>query len=913
MTQDSFGLYRNRMRLALTPLPLCLAWAAPAVAQSDAATTSVQDDAQTTDIIVTGVRASLQSAQARKRNSDEIVDSIVAEDIGKLPDRNVAEALQRVAGIQIQRSYGEGSSVAIRGLTQVRTELNGRDIFTASDTDQLNLEDVPAELLAGVDVYKNPSADQIEGQLSGVINFRTRKPFDFSGFKAAASITNNYYDLVRKSGPSGSVLLSDRWDTGIGEIGLLIDVAYQKAYFRDDQISTEPFYTLNQDRDADGNFINPDDAAVAAALGRSGIATTIPHGGGLNKNSGNRRRFGLDVALQWKPSDTLTVTGEVFRNNYKFNIRGNAFFATTGDAPITPAPGADFEFSDNGDFLSGTWQDVPLGSYASLTTRRSTTTDYSLNARWTPTSNLEITADGQYIRSNTRTANQIVITNGPSTTFYQDVSGAVPSFGTVPATDTSDPSLFTHNGYLDNFSRSRGTEKSGRLDIKYSFDDSILQSLRAGFRYADRQAGTRTTGYRYTSVNGRGDYVPYSLSDIFRGKADVFDSVITFPLDTIGNYDETLAAFGIDGPPEYLPSGSNAQSQQTYAGYIAAFFDARPLSVPVDGNIGVRIVKTSLDVSGFYQQVPQIIAPDGSSMTGPPEFNQITFSDSYTKVLPSLNFRVHLRDNLQLRLAASANLARPSFGQLNPSLTLTEPGPAQQNEIHTASGGNPFLKPMTSRNFDASLEWYFDRTGYIAVAGFYKRIKGFIQTAISPRDITFPSGDTYTYQVTSYTNADTATVKGAELSYQQFFDFLPGPLNGLGMQANFTYVDSEAPSPAISGPAIQVPLEQLSKYSYNIVGIYEKGGFSLRTAYNWRSKFVETTSGVGTGNLPIFVRPFGQLDASMTYAVTPQFTLGMDARNITNARKDSYFGLSTRPRTATISDRRLSVTARLTY
>ena len=167
--------------------------------------------------------------------------------------------------------------------------------------------------------------------------------------------------------------------------------------------------------------------------------------------------------------------------------------------------------------------------------------------------------------------------------------------------------------------------------------------------------------------------------------------------------------------------------------------------------------------------------------------------------------------------------------------------------------------------------------------------------------------------MTSYTNADTATVKGAELSYQQFFDFLPGPLNGLGMQANFTYVDSEAPSPAISGPAIQVPLEQLSKYSYNIVGIYEKGGFSLRTAYNWRSKFVETTSGVGTGNLPIFVRPFGQLDASMTYAVTPQFTLGMDARNITNARKDSYFGLSTRPRTATISDRRLSVTARLTY
>ncbi len=337
------------------------------------------------------------------------------------------------------------------------------------------------------------------------------------------------------------------------------------------------------------------------------------------------------------------------------------------------------------------------------------------------------------------------------------------------------------------------------------------------------------------------------------------------------------------------------------------------MSVPVDGNIGVRVVRTDLGVSGFYQQVPQIIAPDGSSMTGPPQFNQIAFSDSYTKILPSLNLRVHLRDNLQLRLAASANMARPTFGQLNPSLTITEPGPAQQNEIHTASGGNPFLRPMTSRNFDASLEWYFNRTGYVSVAGFYKRIKGYIQTAITPRDITFPSGNTYTYQVTSYTNADTATVKGAELSYQQFFDFLPGPFDGLGMQANFTYVDSQAPSPAISGPAIQVPLEQLSKYSYNLVGIYEKGGFSLRAAYNWRSKFVETTAGVGTGNLPIFVEPFGQLDASMNYTVTPNFMIGMDVRNITNSRKNSYFGLDTRPRTATISDRRLSVTARITY
>ena len=223
--------------LAAVPLPLALIWSAPAAAQTAGTTANDQQatDASTTtppatdaptdgtsapaEIVVSGFRASLQSAENIKRDSSQIVDSIVASDIGKLPDRNIAEALQRVAGIQIQRNYGEGSSVAIRGLTQVRTELNGRDIFTAGDDNGLNLEDIPAELLAGIDVYKNPSADQIEGQLAGVINIRTRKPFDFSGFKIAASATNNYYDLTKKSGPSGSLLVSDRWNTGIGEIG----------------------------------------------------------------------------------------------------------------------------------------------------------------------------------------------------------------------------------------------------------------------------------------------------------------------------------------------------------------------------------------------------------------------------------------------------------------------------------------------------------------------------------------------------------------------------------------------------------------------------------------------------------------------------------------------------------------------
>ncbi|WP_279606585.1 TonB-dependent receptor [Sphingobium yanoikuyae] len=363
-------------------------------------------------IVVTGVRASLSSAQSIKRNSDVIVDSIVAEDIGKLPDRNVAEALQRITGIQVQRQYGEGSSVAIRGLTQVRTELNGRDIFTASGANQLNLEDIPSELLSGIDVYKNPSADLIEDQLSGTINFRTRKPFDFDGLKVAATATQSYFDLTDKFKPSASLMVSDRWDTGIGEIGILASVSFQKTAFRQDTISTEPFYTLDP--------TNATDAEVLASLGRTGQTTTLPHGTGIGEVYGDRRRLGTDVALQWRPSDTLELTAEVFRSDYKFRFDDYSFFAYSSGSAIIPQPGAAFTYADNGDFESGTFIDVPVGNNTSAQTRHSTTTDYSLNLKWKPVDNLTITADGQYVDAKTKNLRSIFGLNGVADTLYQD-------------------------------------------------------------------------------------------------------------------------------------------------------------------------------------------------------------------------------------------------------------------------------------------------------------------------------------------------------------------------------------------------------------------------------------------------------------------------------------------------------------
>ncbi len=881
--------------------------AAPSADQGQAVDTAPVAAEAGDDIVVTGVRASLQSAQNIKRNSAQIVDSIVAEDIGKLPDRNIAEALQRISGIQIQRNFGEGSSVAIRGLTQVRTELNGRDIFTASgSSNALSLEDVPSELLAGIDVYKNPSADLIEDQLSGTINFRTRKPFDFDAFKISGSATNTYYDLIKKSQPAASLLVSDRWNTGIGEIGMLASASYQKTNFRQDTISTEPFYTLDES--------NPGDAATAALLGRTGQTTTLPHGTGIGEVFGDRRRLGIDVSLQWRPTDTLEFTGEVFRNDYKLRSYGYSYFAYTSGASITPLAGAPFTYAPNGDFQSGTFTNVPIGNNTSLGSRHSVTTDYSLNGKWKPTANLTITGDLQYVDSKTDNLNSIVGLSGVATTLTQDISGEIPSFQIASADGLANPATYSNGFYLDNLNNSKGTDKVGRLDGEYRFDGGILSSIKAGFRFADRRNRTSDTGYRYTGLTGAATNLRYvDLSGFFRGQADLFGDIQAFSLPTVLDYDATRASLGIATTPSYVPSGTNTQAQKTYTGYAAAFFKADDLPVPIDGNIGVRVVQSKVAVSGFYQQVDLITAPDGTQSTAAPTFTEVNEATKYTSVLPSLNVRGRLTDWLQLRFAASKNISRPNFNQLNPSLTITEPGTAQIDQQHVTSTGNPYLKPMKSTNFDASLEWYFAKSGSLTVAGFYKDISNYIQTVITPRDVTFTDGVTATYDVTTYSNAAKAKVKGAEVAYQQFFDFLPGPLAGLGVQANFTYVDSEAPSPASDGPVTQLSLEGLSKYNYNLIGIYERGIVSARVAYNWRSEFLVTTSANGTGNLPQFQKASGQLDASITANVTPHLSLTLNGTNLTNTVRSTYYGITTRPRDSIMSDRQISGVARITF
>ncbi|MBC9031979.1 TonB-dependent receptor plug domain-containing protein [Sphingomonas sp. JC676] len=274
------------------------------------------------EIVVTGIRASISSAQNIKRNSDQIVDSIVAEDIGKLPDVNVAEALQRVSGIQVARDRGEGAGIAIRGLTQVLTTMNGREVFTAGDGRSFNLQDVPAELVAGLDVYKTPSANLIEGGIGGVVDVRTRKPLDKKGLVVSGSLRARYSDLPNKVKPLASLLLSNTWNVGSeGELGILISGAYQERAF--------------------GTDLNDIGSPVARTDVIAGQTVIAPNGSYQPAIGGNRRRIGVDGMIQYKPNPDLEFYGQVSYQD--FNSIQNQFglnIPTTLSNCPTPAGGA---------------------------------------------------------------------------------------------------------------------------------------------------------------------------------------------------------------------------------------------------------------------------------------------------------------------------------------------------------------------------------------------------------------------------------------------------------------------------------------------------------------------------------------------------------------------------------------------
>jgi iron complex outermembrane recepter protein len=944
---------------------------------------TVQADAQANtptsdgDIIVTGLRQSLESAQAIKRNADQFVDSITAQDIGRLPDVNVAEALQRVSGVQITRNRGEGSAIAVRGLNQVRTELNGRDIFSASGGRGLSFEEVGSELLAGVDVYKNPSSDLIEGGLAGTVNLRTRLPFDSAGQIVAATVGVTYYDLIEKSGQQASALYSNRWDTGIGEIGILANIGWQTTSFRDDVVVVEPFYV--QGPLGPGGVARP--GVQGPVPGFENQDVLLPHGGGFRVAYGDRERLSTAVAAQWKPAPNLELYAQYFRADYEFNEAGVSFFAYGSDAP--PAPGRPSTVDGDGIVRTGYLSNPGADSVNFGVERKTDTTDISGGLKWDVTDRLRFSVDYQHIDSHVeqQTINLTASPLNPRTSvagfgqpydFFFDISGERPVFQATTPGYFGNIANYGMTAVLPYAELNDAQSDAIRADLTWDFDDgSFIREIRAGGRYTDRSAINRNTTYgTWTAIGSScanwssdagcsllSEFPQYAQlnqfqPDLLRGRGGdtVFGPVWQFRDSLARDPAATFAAIkqisgqdiafrDFDAPDAFL----GTIDEKTYAGYLRAGFGSDLAGLRFDGNVGVRAVRTETvgigrRVLGYRSGAP-ITNPDGTVTAAPTVTLDSDFSGGreYTKFLPSANLRVFLTDELVLRAAASQNISRPSFDQLNPQFnlsasytdaasvapTLVNPGapydPINNPYVGTGTAlGDPNLKPERTTSYDAALEWYFDRVGYVYVTGFYKNIKDLIvRRPAEPIFQTIDGLGTIRFNVERFLNQAEGYVRGFEVGGQKFFDFLPAPFDGLGLQANYTFADSDAGQQAAgdinSTTQVDVGLINLSKHSFNLIGLYDKNGLNMRVAYNWRGKYLQGTNNTGTQNLPIFGDSIGFLDASISYDVTKNFALTLDGQNLLDTTTKTYQIFANRPRDYQINDRRVSIRGRVRF
>lgn len=819
-------------------------------------------------VLVVGTRSSLESAVERKRDSDDVVDSIVASEIHKLPDLSVADAIQRITGVQITRDRGEASVLSVRGLTQVETTLNGRELFTAGFGRAFDYADLPSEMLAGIDIYKNSSASRIEGGLGGTVDLRTRRPFDFRNPTLALSARAMHGDLVDKTAGQVSVLFGNRAATGVGEVGMLLNMVLQDRAWREDTKGS----------------------GTPMVFGEG----TVPSSTSESTNFGRRRRTAASLMLGWRPSAALEIYGEAHfaelrtkQDTQQINVGPNFSTGSSFDpASVALFPGTN-------DVQRITWTDAPISilSFARDTIDR--TRQFAAGAIWSG-GPVRLTAD----LSHTRSLNHLFFSGttlaANAARFTHDLSGAVP--GTeIAGTDLADPANYRYASLQYRIRPLRGSLLAARLDGEWQLESGTLDRVTFGWRRAHREAnnapnlifGDIAVPGTVTAADMPGRTRAYPYGPFLDGRGTSIGGYLTDTLADARDPAGLRAAFGITTP---LPTAGSPLGvwrirEQTDAVYAQAGWKlpARRL----DGQVGLRLVHTRSTVDG-NQAVPS---------TGAIE--PIATDTTTTDWLPSASMRWRTDGPVQLRAAASRTITRPDFNQLSPSIALT---PNSVNPLlNQGTAGNPMLRPVRSTNVDLAAEADLGGGHAASLTVFWKRVNGFIATRAQSEE-----HDGATYQVTRPYNADTGRIRGAEVAYQRFLDFLPGAWRGLGLQVNATYVDSSTYDRVLQA---NMPMQNLSRKSTNLIGLYEHGDWSARLAWNWRSRFISRSTLV-VGTLPPFqayTKSYGWLDASLRWRMNDRVTWSLDGGNLLGTLRRSYFGVETRPENAGVNDRQIGI------
>ncbi|NWK99007.1 TonB-dependent receptor [Sphingobium lactosutens] len=896
---------------------LALAIGSAATAQQTAAAQG--NEPTTEDIIVTGIRASQKASIDIKRDSVAVVDSIVAEDLGKLPDQNVAESLQRVAGVTIERNRGEGRYITVRGFGPKfnAVTVNGRTLATDNNGREFSFDVLPSEIIAGADVFKSPQANLNGSSIGATVDVHTLRPIDQKEqFAFSASAGQMWAELADKFNPEVSGVAS--WRNADRTIGISLSGVYTKRDTRNDEFtigaghvrrsSTDSYYRANG---VNGARIGPGVAPFTNVSMPSNLSPFFFERG--------LERYGFSGSLQVRPTDTLTVTLDGLYSKAKFTEQQTGLAYDFSGGTLVE------QVVEDGEAVYQRYQGGFVDQILQYDQRNVTTDQFGVNVEWKPVDTFKLKLDASRSKAERRGKENNLFTTirRKNIDLWFDRRGGNPIYDygftspNYPNAATNPQGITAHYYIWGGGTDVDDKISEYRADTEWNATSNL--TFFAGGMIANRKKTLTADEMPFgeqCAYCGSDRVLPTSLfsptnRNFFQGGGPdniIRDWVIYNPQQLVQLIDQYAAQDGkAFNPAVFSPSASSVVDEKVRIGYVMANFETSLGSMPLTINAGVRYEDTDYTSSGASRTIisakPRVDAngnPTGQNDIIVSGVVPVSFRGKYHDWLPSLNLKLEVADDLILRLAASKVMTRPTLTDLSPRQTIqTNPG----NE--TIRRGNPDLLPFRAKQVEAGAEWYFADSSLLSFAAFYKKIDSFVTLITTPQKV-----DEVTFQVTVPGNGKGATVKGFEVGYRQAFSSLPAPFDGLGVQTSFNYTKSNARyENAVAN--VSFGLEGLSKYSYSLVGFYEKSGIQARVAYTWRDNFLQVAS--GRNGEPEYFNAYGQLDAGLSFEVTPNFTIFADAINLNNAKEFIYSVSEDRTKEYRKTGRRLSGGVRVRF
>ncbi len=841
------------------------------------------DEEAIDEVVVSGIRYSIESSIAMKKESTSIVESISAEDIGKLPDTSIAESIARLPGLAAQRVNGRAQVISIRGLgpRYGATLLNGREMVSTGDNRSVELDQFPSELINSATVYKTPDATLVGQGLSGTLNMQTIRPLKYQDRQIVLNgrlDKNSNGSLNADSDDRGGRYSASYVDQfADGKFGLAVGLAYLDA--------------PNQERHYK-SWWWADTAAWGAPLAGVPEGTIALQGFEAGAASTEQKRTGLMAVMEFQPTENVHSTVDLYFSKFdQHEIRRTLMSGmdTWGGASYS-----DFSTTSlNGDTIvtGGTIDGLHPVALTTLNKRNDEVMAAGWNTQWAM-GNWTAVADLSYSKADREESNAELQAGVVGTVSLSNLDIAVgpgrtrltPSvnFDDPNSVLLSDPANWGRDG-RSQFPLVEDKLKSARFSVSREFE-SVFSHFEVGANYSDRTKDMNRTEVYYNLKDGRTPItVPTDL--LIRSTSLTFGGIpgnlISFDFPTVlGTYYDVDAAALNEAPGRIWNVDETVTTGYARLGFE---FETR---FPVHGNLGVQVVRADQSSNGQVW--------DDSRQESVP----ITGGKKYTDVLPSLNVIVDLPKDTYVRFGVAKTLARPNTEDMRAGFSGIGIGTTPPYEW-SASGGNPGLEPWRANAYDISIEKYFGKRSYVSAAYFYKDLKNFVYTQEIDYDFTgFPVPDgtinlplSNIGTLSAPANGHAGLIAGVELSVSLDFGMFANALEGFGVQFN----GSDTRSSLHEGNDVTKPLDGLSGRVTNVTAYYENHGFSARVAQRHRSRFVTNVRGTFGENVPSAINAESIVDAQLGYEFRGRMeglSLLFQVNNLTDEPYETEVGIA---------------------